>query len=252
MVVHPSFPTKTIPEFIAYAKSNPGKINMGSGTPGAAIAYIRRAFQNDGWYRHGARSLSWRRAGSDRSARADKCRSAFATMPASIEHIRAGRLRALAVTTATRSDALPDIPTVGEFVPGYEASDWYGLGVPKDTPAEIIDQLNKEINAALDDPKMKARLADLGGTPLPGSPARVRQADRRRNREMGQGDPRRQHQTAGMKSRPKGSGRLSINSVWRTAAKTAVGTFLPCQPRRAMSGFRGKAAVPQKSRDGRG
>jgi tripartite-type tricarboxylate transporter receptor subunit TctC len=91
-------------------------------------------------------------------------------MPASIEHIRAGRLRALAVTTATRSDALPDIPTVGEFLPGYEGSNWYGLGVPKATPAEIVNKLNKEVNAALDDPKMKARLADLGSTPLPGSP----------------------------------------------------------------------------------
>ena len=89
----------------------------------------------------------------------------------SIEHIRAGKLRALAVTTATRSEALPDIPTVGEFVPGYEASAWYGIGAPKNTPAEIIDKLNKEINAALADPKMKARLADLGGTVLAGSPA---------------------------------------------------------------------------------
>jgi tripartite-type tricarboxylate transporter receptor subunit TctC len=88
----------------------------------------------------------------------------------SIEYIRAGRLRALAVTTATRSDALPDVPTVGEFVPGYEASNWFGLGAPKATPAEIVEKLNKEINAALADPKMKARLADLGGTPLPGSP----------------------------------------------------------------------------------
>ena len=95
----------------------------------------------------------------------------FGTMPSSIEYIRAGKLRALAVTTATRSEALPDIPTVGEFVPGYEASGWYGIGAPKNTPAEIIDKLNKEINAALADPKMKARLADLGGTVLAGSPA---------------------------------------------------------------------------------
>ena len=94
----------------------------------------------------------------------------FPTTVSSIGYIRAGRLRALAVTTATRSDALPDIPTVGEFLPGYEGSNWYGLGVPKATPAEIVDQLNKEVNAALDDPKMKARLVDLGGTPLPGSP----------------------------------------------------------------------------------
>ena len=95
----------------------------------------------------------------------------FVTMPASIEHIRAGKLRALAVTTATRSEALPDIPTVGDFVPGYEASAWYGIGAPKNTPAEIVDKLNKEINAALADPKIKARLADLGGTALAGSPA---------------------------------------------------------------------------------
>ena len=95
----------------------------------------------------------------------------FDTTSSSIEHIRAGKLRALAVTTATRSEALPDIPTVGDFVPGYEASAWFGVGAPKNTPAEIIDKLNKEINAALADPKMKARLADLGGTVLAGSPA---------------------------------------------------------------------------------
>ena len=92
-------------------------------------------------------------------------------MAASIEHIRAGKLRALAVTTATRSEALPDIPTVGDFVPGFEASSWYGFGAPKNTPAEIVDKLNKEINAALADPKIKARIADLGATPLVGSPA---------------------------------------------------------------------------------
>ena len=95
----------------------------------------------------------------------------FDTIPASIEHIRAGKLRALAVTTATRSEGLPDIPTVGEFVPGYEASIWCGVGAPKNTPAEIVDKLNKEINAGLADPKIKARLADLGGTVLAGSPA---------------------------------------------------------------------------------
>ena len=95
----------------------------------------------------------------------------FPTMPASIEHIRAGRLRALAVTTATRSDALPDIPTVGEFLPGYEASFWYGIGAPRNTPVEVIEKLNKEINASLAEPKMKARLAEFGGTPLVGSPA---------------------------------------------------------------------------------
>ena len=95
----------------------------------------------------------------------------FGTMTGSIEYIRAGKLRALAVTTATRSEALPDIPTVGEFVPGYEASRWFGIGAPRNTPAEIVDKLNKEINAGLADPKIKARLADLGGTVLAGSPA---------------------------------------------------------------------------------
>ena len=95
----------------------------------------------------------------------------FDSMPNSIEYIRAGTLRALAVTTATRSEALPDLPTVGDFVPGYEASTWYGIGAPKNTPAEIVEKLNKEINAALADPKMKARLADLGATVLRGSPA---------------------------------------------------------------------------------
>ena len=98
------------------------------------------------------------------------------------------------MTTATRSEALPDIPTVGDFVPGYEASTWYGVGAPKNTPAEIIDKLNKEINAALADPKIKARLADLGGTRASGLARRLRQAYRRRNREVGQGDPGGQHQ----------------------------------------------------------
>ena len=97
----------------------------------------------------------------------------FASTPASIEYIKAGRLRALSLTTATRSDALPDIPTVGEFVPGYEATAWYGIGAPRATPAEIVDKLNKEVNAALHDPKMKVRFADLGGEPLPGSPAEL-------------------------------------------------------------------------------
>ena len=115
-------------------------------------------------------------------------------MASSIEYIRAGKLRALAVTTATRSDALPDIPTVGEFVPGYEASTWFGVGAPKNTPAEIIDKLNKEINAGLADPKIKARLADLGGTVLGGSPADFGKLIAEGNREVGQGDPRGQHQ----------------------------------------------------------
>ena len=170
MAVHPSFPTKTILEFIAYSKSNPGKVNMGSGTPGAAMHMSGELFKIMAgidmvhvFYRGAGPTLTDLLAG--------QVQVSFPTMPASIEHIRAGRLRALAVTTATRSEALPDIPTVGEFLPGYEASNWYGVGVPKNTPAEIIDKLNKEINAGLADPKIKARLADLGGTVLAGSPA---------------------------------------------------------------------------------
>ena len=111
----------------------------------------------------------------------------FASMPSSIEFIKANKLRALAVTTATRSEVLPDVPTVGEFVPGFEASAWFGVGAPKATPSQIIDKLNEQINAALADPKMKARLADLGGTPLVGSACRFRETHCRGNREVGQG-----------------------------------------------------------------
>ena len=170
MVVHPSFPAKTIPEFIAYSKSSPGKVNMGSGTLGAAMHMSGELFKIMAgidmvhvFYRGAGPTLTDLLAG--------QVQVSFPTMPASIEHIRAGRLRALAVTTATRSDALPDIPTVGEFLPGYEGSNWYGLGVPKATSVEIVDKLNKEVNAALDDPRMKARLAELGGTVLPGTSA---------------------------------------------------------------------------------
>jgi tripartite-type tricarboxylate transporter receptor subunit TctC len=168
--VHPSFPAKTILEFIAYSKSNPGKVNMGSGTTGATMHMSGELFKIMAGidmvpvpYRGAGPALTDLLAG--------QVQVSFPTMPASIEHIRTGKLRALAVTTAKRSEALPGIPTVGEFLPGYEASNWYGVGIPKNTPAEIIDKLNKEINAGLADPKIKARLADFGGTPLVGSPA---------------------------------------------------------------------------------
>ena len=170
MVVNPSVPAKTVPEFIAYAKANPGKINMASAgngtTPHVAGELFKMMTGVDMVhvpYRGAAPALTDLLGG--------QVQVMFDTMPSSIEHIRAGKLRALAVTTATRSEALPDIPTVGDFVPGYEASAWYGVGAPKNTPAEIVDKLNKEINAGLADPKMKARLADLGGTVLAGSPA---------------------------------------------------------------------------------
>jgi tripartite-type tricarboxylate transporter receptor subunit TctC len=170
MAVHPSSPPKNILEFIAYSKSNPGKVNMGSGTTGAAMHMSGELFKimADIDVVH----VPYRGAGPALTdLLAGQVQVSFPTMPASIEHIRTGKLRALAVTTAKRSDALPDIPTVGEFLPGYEASNWYGVGIPKNTPAEIIDKLNKEINAGLADPKMKARLADFGGAPLVGSPA---------------------------------------------------------------------------------
>jgi tripartite-type tricarboxylate transporter receptor subunit TctC len=170
IVVHPSVPAKTVPEFIAYAKANPGKVTMASGGIGAPSHVSGELFKMRAGvnlvhvpYRGGGPAVTDLLGG--------QVQVMFAPTPPSIEHIRSGKLRALAVTTATRSDALPDIPTVGEFVPGYEASSWYGVGAPKATPAEIVEKLNKEVNAALDDPKMKARLADLGGTPLPGSPA---------------------------------------------------------------------------------
>ena len=170
MVVNPSVPAKTVPEFIAYAKANPGKINMASAGIGTASHVAGELFK----MMAGVDMVHVPYRGAGRRSpicSAGRCRSCSPPLSSSIEYIRAGRLRALAVTTATRSDALPDIPTVGEFVPGYEASNWYGVGAPKATPAEIVEKLNKEINAGLADPKIKARLADLGGTLLAGSPA---------------------------------------------------------------------------------
>ena len=170
MAVNSSFPAKTVPEFIAYAKANPGKINMASAGTGSAGHVSGELFKmmtgiemTHVPYRGGAPALN------DLTGGQVQVFFGFVSLP--IEHIRAGRLRALGVTTATRLEALPDTPTVADFVPGYEAGGWDGLGVPKNTPTEIIDKLNKEINAALADPKIKARVADLGGTVLAGSPA---------------------------------------------------------------------------------
>jgi tripartite-type tricarboxylate transporter receptor subunit TctC len=169
MVANLSVPSKTVPECIAYAKANPGKLTMASGGVGTPSHLAGELFKTMTGvdmlhmpYRGIAPALTDLLGG--------QVQVMFASMPSSIEYIRAGRLRALAVTTATRWDALPDIPTMSEFLPGYEASQWYGVGVPKNTPAEIVDKLNNEINAALVDPTMRAR-SDLGGTPLPGSPA---------------------------------------------------------------------------------
>jgi tripartite-type tricarboxylate transporter receptor subunit TctC len=170
MVVNPSVPAKSVPEFIAYAKANPGKINMASGGIGGPSHVSGELFNMMAGV--SMVHVPYRGAGP---ALVDllggQVQVLFNSPPAPIEYIKAGALRALAVTTATRAEALPDIPTVGEFVPGYEASQWYGVGVPKDTPTEIVDKLNKEINAGLADAKMNVRLADLGGTVLAGSPA---------------------------------------------------------------------------------
>ena len=170
MAVHPSVPAKTVPEFIAYAKANPGKISMASAGIGAPSHVSGELFKMMAGVN--VVHVPYRGAGPALvDLLAGQVQVGFPSVPSSIEYVRAGKLRALAVTSATRSDALPDIPTVGEFLPGYEASASYGIGAPKGTPVEIIDMLNKEINAALDDPNMKARLADLGGTPLLGSAA---------------------------------------------------------------------------------
>jgi len=169
MLVNPSVPAKTVPEFIAYAKANPGKINMASPGIGTAPHLAGELFKTMAGlnlvhvpYRGGAPALTDLISG--------QVQVMFLSPAASIEYIRSGRLRALAVTSATRWEGLPDLPTVVDFLPGYEASVWFGVGAPKNTPNEIIDTLNTEINAALSDPKLKARLADLGGKVLPGSP----------------------------------------------------------------------------------
>jgi tripartite-type tricarboxylate transporter receptor subunit TctC len=168
--VYPAVPVKTVPELIAYAKANPGKINMASFGIGSASHLSGEMFKTI----TGIEMLHVPYRGSAPMVidlLSGQVQLAFDNLPASIEQIRAGKLRPLAVTTATRSEALPDVPALGEILPGYEASAWIGVGAPKNTPAEIIDKLNKEINAALADPKIKARFADLSGTVVAGSPA---------------------------------------------------------------------------------
>jgi tripartite-type tricarboxylate transporter receptor subunit TctC len=170
MEVNPAVPVKTVPEFIAYTKANPGKINMasaGNGSPphvaGELFKMMAGVNMQHVPYRGGGAALADLLGG--------QVQVTFESTSSSIEYIRSGKLRALAVTTSTRSEALPDIPTLSDFVPGYEASSWYGIGAPKNTPPDILDKLNNEINAGLADPKIKARFADLGGMALSGSPA---------------------------------------------------------------------------------
>ena len=170
MVVPPDFPAKTVAEFIAYAKANPGKVNMASSGNGTSIHLSGELFKAMTGvdmvhvpYRGSAPAVTDLLSG--------RVQVMFDNMPSSISHIKAGTLRVLAVTTATRSPELPDVPTVGETVKGYEASAWFGMGAPKNTPPEVIARLNGEINAILDEPTIKARIAELGGVSIAGSPA---------------------------------------------------------------------------------
>jgi len=170
MEVNPSVPAKTVPEFIAYAKANPGKINYASSGNGSTIQMSAELFKMMVGvdmvhvpYRGGAPALTDMLSG--------QVQVMFDNLPTSIEHIRAGKLRPLAITSTTRSELLPEVPPLADFVPGYESSAWYGIGAPRHTPAEIIDRLNKEINAILAEPKVKARIAEMGATLVTGSPA---------------------------------------------------------------------------------
>jgi len=170
MVVNPSFPAKTVPEFIAYAKANPGKINLASGGAGGVdhmagelLKMMTGIHMTHVPYRGLGPALTDLLGG--------QVQLMFSSFPAAIEYIKSDRLRVIAVTTAMRFEGAPDIPTVGEFLPGFEASQWYGVGAPKNAPAEIVGKLNNEINAALDDRRIQPRLADLGGTVLRGSPS---------------------------------------------------------------------------------
>ena len=170
ILLNPSVPAKTVAEFIDYAKANPGKINMASAGNGTAPHMAGELFKMMAGvnlvhipYRGQAPALTDLLGG--------QVQVLFATAPGTTDYIVTGKLRALAVTTASRAELLPDLPPVGDFVPGYETSQWYGICAPKNTPAEIVDKLNKEINAGIADPGMKARFAAIGGEPLPGSPA---------------------------------------------------------------------------------
>jgi tripartite-type tricarboxylate transporter receptor subunit TctC len=170
LAVNPAFPAQTVPEFIAYAKANPGKINMASAGPGSAPHLYTELFK----MMTGVDLVQVHYRGSGPALPdliSGQVDAMFDPIASSISHIRAGTVRPLAVTTATRLEVLPDVPTVGDFVPGYEASGWYGIAAPKNTPAEIVARLNSEVNAALADPRVKASFADVGAAVLPGSPA---------------------------------------------------------------------------------
>jgi tripartite-type tricarboxylate transporter receptor subunit TctC len=174
MVVSPSFPATSVPAFIAYAKANPGKVNMASSGVGTSVHVAGELFNMMAGLK--MTHVPYRGAGpAITDILGGQVQVMFAAMPSAFEHVKAGRLRALAVSTAARLPTLADVPTVTEFLPGYEASSWYGIGAPRATPPEIIDTLNRAMNAGLADPRLKVRLGELGGTMLAGSPAEFRQ-----------------------------------------------------------------------------
>jgi tripartite-type tricarboxylate transporter receptor subunit TctC len=235
VVVTPSVPVNTIPELITYTKANSGKVNMASAGNGTTPHMAGELFKLMTGvdivhvpYRGEAPALTDLLGG--------QVQVMFGSETVVPEQIRAGKLRALAVTTARRSQLLPELSTVGDFVPGYEASGWFGVGAPARTPVEIIDKLNKEINAGLADPKIKARLADLGGAVLVGSPAvRLRETCRRRNREVGQGGEVRRPQAGLTQSRSR-----SILSVPRSRwlKRRGGGNYLAHAHHRSLTRFR--------------
>jgi hypothetical protein len=214
LVVNPSVPTKTVAEFIAYAKANPGRISYGSAGIGSTLHVAGELFKMMTGvdlvhvpYRGGGPAIADLIAGH--------VQAVFIPAPAGIEYIRSGAIRALAVTAASRFEALPELPTVGEHVPGYEATTWYGVVVPRDTASVVIDNLNREINAGLADPKIKARISDMGGTGAPWLARRLRQTHHYGNREMGQGDPSGEHQVG---LTPASPGRRFHNARYATLA----------------------------------
>jgi len=171
MEVSPAFPARTVPEFVDYARANPGKVTFASSGVGTTLHMSGELFK--AMARIDMLHVPYRGLGAGGYAdlMTGKVDVTFDNLPASIELIRGGKLRALAVTSSARSDVLPELPTVHEFLPGYEASAWYGIAAPVGTPGAIVETLNRELNAAFTDPRMKLRIAELGGTPLPGSPA---------------------------------------------------------------------------------
>jgi tripartite-type tricarboxylate transporter receptor subunit TctC len=252
MVVNPTVPARTVPEFIAVAKASPGKLNLASGGTGTGAHLAGELFRMMAGldllhvpYRGDVPALTDLIGG--------RVQVFFSTLPGAIEHIKDGKLRALAVTTETRSEFLPDIPVVSDFLPGYEVSLWNGLGAPKDTPAEIIDKLHKEIDAAFSDEIIKARISTMAKQPDADDARKLWAAYRQGNREVGEGDPRSKHQTGVIRQFPRDMRYLGQCRLWvmnarlykrlksnsfRNAPKADIRERTPPCPRCARSGHR--------------